>query len=210
LLSLNSFTIDQLETGKHVLDVFFVFATGGVWLGVWLENEKFSKSARTLGWRILVLCLGAEVLFSVLIMQADTDIDRRQKDEIVALETKLAPRSLSKSDLSEIAAHLKQFAGQEFNMISYGGEPASIAARLRQALEKAEWKWYKPGMQGAPPAGTVGIQIWAYSDGPARNAANALVGALNAKEIEAALLPEQPQPQDPNPNRVDIVVGSKF
>ena len=57
-------------------------------------------------------------------------------------------------------------------------------------------------------AGTTGIQVWAYSEGPTCDAAKALVAALDGNAIAAKLLPDKPQ--DPTNKKIEIIVGSKF
>jgi hypothetical protein len=198
---------DSLEHTKEVLIWLYVLATIGVIIGVYMEGERFSERTKLLGWRILLLSLATETLFGTLIFATDGRISRIQRSEIIALETKLSPRTLSNPEAAELAALLKPFGGQEFTIGSYGGEAAALASRLRTVLEKADWKWFDPEYQILPLAGTVGIQVWARSQG-SHGAAKPLVDTLNGRWIEAMLLPDQPD--NPNDNKIEIIVGSKF
>ena len=204
----NSLPIDNIEAFKGWLFALYVVATIGVIAGVYFEADRFSEPTKQRGRQLLLSALAAETLFGMGIFALDGRIGQIQRGEIIALETKLAPRSLSAADLAEIAAKLKRFAGQEFTVGGYDGEPASIAARVRLALEMSNWKYFVPDMQIIALPGTVGIQVWAYSGGSTRDAAKALVTVLNGKAIDAQLLPIQPQ--DQVNAKIEIIVGSKF
>ncbi len=200
-------TSDNLEYGRFALAVALVFANVAVWSGVYLEGDRFAESTKKIGWKILVIALAAEAAFAAILVVVDSEMSRRQKGEIIALETKLAPRTLSNEEAAQLAALLRQFGAQEFTIGSYGGEAASLAGRLKAVLEKADWKWFDPEYQIVPLAGTIGIQVWARSHG-SREAAKPLVDALNGKLLEATLLPDQPN--DPTNEKIEIIVGSKF
>jgi hypothetical protein len=200
--------IDTLEGAKVVLIWLYVLSTIGVIVGVYLEGERFSDHTKLVGWRILLCSLAVETLFGTLIFAADGKISKDQRYEIIALQTKLAPRSLNFAQMSEISAALAKFSGQEFTIGSYGGEPELIAIPIRAALEQANWKWFDPEFHIVPLAGTVGIQVWASTQG-SRLAAQALVGALADKDIAATLLPKE-LPAQPNTDKIEMIVGSKF
>jgi hypothetical protein len=200
--------IDTLEGAKVALIWLYVLSTIGVIVGVYLEGERFSDHTKLVGWRILLCSLAVETLFGALIFAADGKISNDQRHEIIALQKKLAPRSLNFAKMAEISAAVAKFSGQEFTIGSYGGEPELIAITIRATLEQANWKWFDPEFQIVPLAGTVGIQIWAYAEG-SRNAAYELVLALADKDIAATLLPREPPPQSNN-DKIEMIIGSKF
>jgi hypothetical protein len=201
--------IETLEGAKEALIWLYVLSTIGVIVGVYLEGERFSEPTKLLGWRLLLWSLSAETLFGILIFAADGRISRIQRDDIIALETKLAPRILSNQQSAAVAHGLKSFGGQEFTVASFGGEAFSLASRITEVLKKADWKYFEPEMQLLPMAGTIGIQVWVHPDsGRITKAAEALVEELNGKSIEAALLKHHPQ--SPKDNRIEVIVGSKF
>jgi hypothetical protein len=174
-----------------------------VGIGVILEAPKiFSVPVAAVFVGIVI-----EAACTLLLFGFDEGISNAQQSKIIALETKLAPRTLSEADAAEVAFLLKQFKGQEFTIGSYGGEAALLADRLKVILEKADWKWFIPEYQILPLAGATGIQIWARSQ-DSREAARALIKALGDKFIEAALFPNQPD--DPSNRKIEIIVGSKF
>jgi hypothetical protein len=151
-----------------------------------------------------------EAACTIFLFVFDEGISSAQQSKILVLETRLAPRTLSDQEVAEIVAKLKRFGGQEFTIGTYDGEAASLARRLRVILEKADWKWFDPTNQMMPLAGTIGIQVWAWSQG-SRNAAGPLVDALNGKAIEAKLLPAaRGPPAVDDSKQIEIVVGSKF
>jgi hypothetical protein len=156
----------------------------------------------------LGFAFAAVVLIGVLIGHiGDDEITAKFERRAIRAEEKLADRALSDKQFTEVVRSLEPFAGQEFTIGSYGGEALSLAVRLRAVLEKANWKWFDPEYQILPLAGTVGIQVWARSQGP-REAARVFVATLKGKLIDATLLPDQPD--NPNDKKIEIIVGSKF
>jgi hypothetical protein len=187
-----------------------VLASVAVGGGIILERPKYSAAVHRVAFWLIVGGVIFEAICTIFLFVFDEGISASQQSKIIALETKLAPRTLSEAEVVEVAGTLKQFGGQEFTIASYGGEPAMLAGRLRNVFEIAGWKWFNPEYQLMPLPGTVGIQIWAYSDS-SREAARQLIKALDDKFIEAALLPPGPGPTtDPDNKKIEIIVGSKF
>ena len=85
-VSLNSLTLDDLETGRLVLNWLTILATAGVCIGVFLEGERFSSAVQKQAWGILVICIGAETLFGVALLQDDAQITRIENAKNVALQ----------------------------------------------------------------------------------------------------------------------------
>jgi hypothetical protein len=185
-----------------------VLASFAVGAGIIFEGPKYSESVHRIGLWLVIGGVVVEAVCTISLFVFDEGISNAQQSKIIVLETRLAPRSLSNDEIAEIASRLKQFGGQEFTIGSYGGEALSLAVRLRVVLQKSDWTWFEPQYQIVPLAGTTGVQVWAYSDGPSRDAGRALVAALNGKAIEAQLLPAQEQ--DPTNQKIEIIVGSKF
>jgi hypothetical protein len=190
MLLLNNFTIGQLETGKGALNVLFVLATAGVWLGVWLENERFSKSVQSTGWRLLVGCLGAEVLITVLIMQVDADIGRRQKHQIISLQQEAANRDITPDELNQDSSKLSEFSGQTAKIIVFpvNFESNWIAQQIFGILLNAHWNVSPPELLSAPPDQFMvqGIWIGRSNDDASKRAAKALRDALNSTVSQAS------------------------
>ena len=127
LYFINNMTVDQLEAGRFVLEVFFVLCGVGVAIGVAIEKDRFD-----LGWKVLVASLGMEIVFTVLIFNSDEEVNRRQKTELaetrqkteelradnLALQQAMRPRhlafneyTLSSAAVTEAYERLKAFRG---------------------------------------------------------------------------------------------------
>jgi hypothetical protein len=70
--------------------------------GVFLEREKFPESVKDSGWRILVVSLALETLFSGIVFACDSEISRQQKFKLekernarVAIPDQLKPRDIT-------------------------------------------------------------------------------------------------------------------
>jgi hypothetical protein len=191
-----------------------VLASFAVGAGIILESPKYSESIHRVAVGLVIAGVVVEAACTIFLFVFDEGISSAQQLKIIALETRLAPRTLSDPEVAEIAAKLSLFGGQEFTIGTYDGEAASLARRLRVVLEKADWKWFDPANQLLPLAGTIGIQVWAWSQ-DSRKAAGLLVDALKGKAIDATLLPatlrpDPDQPRNPNIKRIEMIVGSKF
>src|SRR5260370_6493269 len=116
-----SVTTDQLEFGRLLLAVALVVVNVGVWLGVFLENERFSEPMKKAGWNTLVVALAAEALFAAILVGIDSTISARQKAEIVALEAQIAPRRIPPDACGEMAAALASLSGN-VKIVSYAAD----------------------------------------------------------------------------------------
>jgi hypothetical protein len=85
-ISVNSLTLGDLETVRFVLNLLTIIATAGVWAGVFLEGERFSSAVQKQAWGILVICIGAETLFGIALLQDDAQITRIENAKNVALQ----------------------------------------------------------------------------------------------------------------------------
>jgi hypothetical protein len=85
--------LDPLEWIKWVFVVAYVLSTIGVTVGVYWEGDQFEKTKQQRGWRLLILSLAADTLFTILIFATDGWISHIQRQEIIALEKRLAARA---------------------------------------------------------------------------------------------------------------------
>jgi len=102
-----------------------IAASFAVAVGIVMENPKWSLAN--------VLVVGGvafEAVCTLLLFGFDEGISDAQQSKIIALETKLAPRTLSDAEIAKITDGLKKFKGQEYTVASYGGEPLSFARRF--------------------------------------------------------------------------------
>jgi hypothetical protein len=203
--------IAPLEIAKNVFFVVYVAATIGVIVGVYWEGEQFPKEKQQRGWTLLVRSLAIDTLFTILVFGADGWISAIQRSEIITLESRLAARSLSNDQAAEIVSRLNRFHDISFQIIPYwqNKESLSIADRIADILMSAEWTLNNPKSFTALLGVITGVYV-ATDKGAnqeAKDAAWALVEALNANGIEALLDAEH---DNPNPtNTIDMKVGIK-
>lgn len=206
--------IAPLEIAKIVFFAVYVAATIGVLVGVYWEGDQFPKEKQQRGWLLLVRSLAVDTLFTILVFGVDGWISAIQREEIIALEIRLAPRSLSDGQLSEIAKALAPFAGQEFDIVTFwdSKEPHDLTNRIYAALTSpiANWKYIKPQSGEFLLGGLEGTQIWAHpeADKQTKDAVNALIEALR-KEGIATEAKEQNLTNNPKHNKIVINVGTK-
>ncbi len=210
----NSALIFPLEIAKFAFFAVYVAATIGVIVGVYLEGDQFDKETQQRGWRILVRSLAVDTLFTILIFGTDGWISSIQRGEIIALEDRLAARTLSDTQVSAIAEKLKAFGGQEFDIVTYWKNPEALglANRLYDALLKAGWKYDKPPNGEFLLGVETGIDL-AFDRRVSLNVAKAFVETLaSAANLQVTMDAQSvmgPLPAgDPSP-KITISVGIK-
>jgi hypothetical protein len=72
-----------------------------------LGGRPLLKGKQQRGWVLLVGSLAVDTLFTILVFGADGWMNTIQRGEIIALEARLAPRSLLPKQQEEIANDLK-------------------------------------------------------------------------------------------------------
>jgi hypothetical protein len=111
--------IDWLEDAKWVFVVIYVVSTIGVAIGVYWEGDHFPKARQQAGWKLLLACLGADTLLTILIFAADGGISHIQRAEIISLNTRIAPRSLTTEQQKTLAESFAKFPGKMVSVSSY-------------------------------------------------------------------------------------------
>jgi hypothetical protein len=201
-----------LEAAKLVFSISYVVATVGVIVGVVWEGEQFPKEKQQRGWRLLVTSLGFDTLFTILVLSTDGWISAIQRDEISALEARLAARVIPATDVASLAVLLSKFSGQKYGISSYWtlGEAKLLASQIEfDVLAKSGWIFVPPtGAEslitvvagvviGIPPASTQSQSLL--------DAANALSKGLNDAKIDAIIGPGWAIA----PDQIEIFVGIK-
>lgn len=193
---MSSSLIVPLEIAKWVFVVVYVCATIGVIIGVYWEGDQFPKEKQQRGWRLLVGSLAIDTLFTIMIFGTDGWVSAIQRDEIVALEMRLAARTLSDEQVSRFKTKLAPFAGQKFGAITYWGvqEPAEFILRLgNDVLIPSGWEFVK-GPVGQTLVGVMaGVVVVAspQADERVKLAGATLVAALLNEGIAARLVPDE-------------------
>jgi len=128
------------------------------------------------------------------------------------LTTRLADRTLTGEQITRIGKKVSAYAGQEFDVTPYWDlkESLSIANRIALALIEGKWKYAPPDNQGFMLGGTAGVQVWLHPDAPdkVKQAATALVSALNAEGIDTEI--RQQNPKNPVDSKIHLNVGTKL
>jgi hypothetical protein len=108
--------IVPLEIAKLAFFVAYVVATIGVIIGVYWEEERFPKEKQQRGWRLLIGSLALDTLFTIFIFGTDGWIGSIQRAQIILLEARLAPRTLTPAAMTRVADKLKQFGPQSYDL----------------------------------------------------------------------------------------------
>jgi hypothetical protein len=213
--------VDDLEWIKWWLFVpLYVVSAIGVVFGVYWENDKFPDAKKHRGWRLLLWSLSAEIMLSVLIFATDGWIGKLQKDEILSLEMKLAPRVLTSQQKSLIAEKIQSSFKPAFAFSATNEEEINLAISLSGIFERAGWQWIdwpEDGIRTSLPnrhsVGWVilsGIQI-RFFNRQLSDVAKALVDSLTAVGLKNVRIdPADASFQSPTaPMVIEIMIGAK-
>jgi hypothetical protein len=138
---------------------------------------------------------------------ADAERERLARLEI---EQRLAPRALSDAQIEAIAAKLRVFSGlAEYTITTFWDlqEPVALSTRIHEALQASGWNYTKS--EGFLLGGLAGVHVWTHPDATmeVKEAATALIEALNSAGIAA--VPRQQNPVNPIDTKIGINVGTK-
>jgi hypothetical protein len=202
--------LHPLEYVKWLFAVLYVVSTIGITVGVYWEGEQFPKVKQERGWRLLIWSLAFDTLFTILIFGTDGWISQIQQREIIALQTRLAARTLSDAQAVEIKKRVESFADQTFQIIPYwqNKESLAIANRIAAILSNAHWKLHNPEQFTTLLGVTTGVfvSVDKGASESSRRAAKELTSALNENEIEA----NEEEGDNPNPSdEIHMSVGIK-
>jgi hypothetical protein len=180
---------------------FAVFSTAVVAAGIIWENGPLE--AREVATRLVIWGVAAEAICTVALFVFDEGISNSQQSKIIALERRLAPRSIQ-GHAYDLVVALKPFAGTEFDAATnvHDNEQTHLLVSLINVLSTAGWKqvaWkYSAGgisynlnaASNAPEIGDVAsydveIQMHRESLEQLKPAAEALISVLRAIDIPA-------------------------
>jgi hypothetical protein len=140
---------------------------------------------------------------------------KAEEDRVARLkiEQRFADRTLTNEQIAAIAAKLRPFVPQAYEITPYWDmkESMSITNRIYQALVLAGWTQNEPQKGRAMLGGVVGVLVYIHpaAGSKTKDAANSLVSALNADDISSELKQENPTNNPPN-DVLGINVGAKF
>lgn len=170
-----------------------------------------------------ILVIGGVIFegaFTVVLFVFDEAISHRQeatiesqRSEIIALENRLAARSLSDTQASSIVGRLRSFAPLSFQIIPYWEDKEShdIAERIARILGTMDWKLENPTrftMLAGVIAGVV-VNVDGRASDNARNAAKELASALTDNGVDAIEKEHVDTTTNPASERIDMQVGIK-
>ena len=167
---LNNFTIDQLETSKSALTLLVIGAGAIVWLGVYLEKDKFSEATKKRGWNLLVIGLAVETVVAAVLWDVDTVISTRQsaaiaartpriitpeKHDLLVSLLKSAPKGNVIVDSASMDAEASQFGDQIFSVLKDAGFNPTVPSFGNRAMafnQPGAWFAVKDGKNPPPQA----------------------------------------------------------
>jgi hypothetical protein len=176
------------------------------------ESPKYSESIHRVATRLVIGGVAVEAVCTIFLFVFDEGISNAQQAKIIALESRLAARSLSDKQAAVLAEKLRPFSGQEFQVIAYWKNPESlsIANRIADALISAGWKIDQPKAFTMIAGVLTGIDV-EIDDGASEQtekaAALELTGALNAHDLVATAGDKNKIPSPTN--KISLLVGIK-
>jgi hypothetical protein len=185
LSSINPYLLDAEIAAAALLGVGIIF-----------ESHTFNKGSKSVE-RVGFWC----VVIGIVLFKSETWIADQQRTEIVALNKRLAERSLSSYQIASIGAALRIYSGLPFQIRLYPENPESehLARNIRDTLsQNAKWDFQPPSMDDETLKTVVTGVVVSISGGEfnqrASDAADALVRELKSNEIisnkrDAGILP---------------------
>jgi hypothetical protein len=190
-----------------------ILATFAVGLGIVWEHGP--PEIRAVANRLVIGGIVVETICSVLLFGYDSNVIGSQNDKIIALEKRLAARTLTDDQIAAIVEQLKPFKGQEFDVVTYWKNPESLAFtnRIYGGLISAGWKYDKPPNGEFILGVETGVVVW-HDDRASVGtilAAKELIAALNANNADASAdeAPQAHGPNEPIVSKIVINVGIK-
>jgi hypothetical protein len=215
--------LNVFESAKWTFVCAYILSTIGVTIGVYWEGDQFDKAKQHRGWILLICCLAADTFFTIMVFGIEGWVGHIQRNEIIALESRLAARTLTPKQQRAIADAIRQYSGIKFELGTYTHVPecAALTDQIGSALKNANWE-LQP-VNGEPFSVLAGVVVTANAyvcngtgmqcspDTPPQEdeAAEALVNALRAAGIDAAHAPKQSLQVNPTRIAVAVYVGIK-
>jgi hypothetical protein len=211
------FNGDLEESSTHAwLFGAAIIGSALVALGILLESHwPFSrmKFREKLGIILVVLGVVIEASFTFALLTFDEGLSRSQKSQIIELESRLAARQLSDTEVSEIQNRLRQFAPAPFQIIPYWDDPESknIADRIAFTLGTIGWRLENPERYTIIPGVIAGVivNVDSRASDNARGAARELAAALAGNHIVAVEKERPDTTTNPPSEGINLQVGIK-
>jgi hypothetical protein len=156
-VSLSSFSTDELETWREVLNGLLIVSTLAVCIGVYFENDHNPDDVKKFGEGLVFRGIAFEFLFAILLWQIDSTVTSQQKSDIAVLHERAAkaelayvkltaPRKLTSEQEMDLTAKLRIRAPKNFWIITQrslkdagNAEQRKLAVQLWQVFLAARW-----------------------------------------------------------------------
>jgi hypothetical protein len=171
---------------------------------IYVISKSWKTFHREAAFVFAVLAAGAYAIERVGDDAIIASLDRRAE----LAENKLADRKLSDSEIARIGAAVVPFAGQHFTMNTYwqDPEPTNFTKRIGEAalITIGYWQFMRPTSHLVGLVTGVTVDVADAADDKSHSAAEALVGALKAENVDAKLGNDQA-----DKTMISITVGIK-
>lgn len=142
---------DHVKFIRLLLEFGVLIANVGVFVGVALERDKYSKTTQERGWKLLLVSLALEAAFNIFLYLADNTLSGRQQLALegqrrlvadlnarnLTLEEEIEPRRIKPDDVPKsVLDELLKYNGATIAVGSYAGDVEStiLATQLVRAL----------------------------------------------------------------------------
>jgi hypothetical protein len=120
------------------VSVLASFAVAG---GIIFESPKYSTSVHRIATWLVIGGVAIEALCTIVLFVFDEGISGAQQDKIIALESRLAARTLTVEQQHSIASAVSKFPGITFEISTYrhNTEAISLSKQIMFSLNEAKW-----------------------------------------------------------------------
>jgi hypothetical protein len=123
----------------HVLIGINIFGTIICGSGIIWESAPEGSKRKRVATRLVILGIALECVSTISLLEYDESISRGQRDKIIELETRIAPRHIDKDQQSIIANALRGFPAPEFDLCITPGVEEDFITELRETLVAGGW-----------------------------------------------------------------------
>ena len=171
-----------------------VLASLAVGAGIIFERPKYSVAIHRIAFWLVVGGVVIEAACTIFLFVFDKELSTSQQFKIIALEERIAQRSLSPTVQDRIASALTKFKGTPYDMSLTPDAELDFALQIMHTLDKAEWDHRAYGgftmssdelrvRDGEPHAGIIAavfgvVVLYDSRNESLRNPAEALAAAL--------------------------------
>jgi hypothetical protein len=202
-----------------------IMAAFAVGFGILLESPKYSAAVHRIATWLVLGGIAVESLCTVFLFVFDESISSKQQStiesqnsQIIALETRLAPRHLSDDHKDKLVDRMSVFAGTKFAISSASSaEAETFAIEIADVLVLAKWQWISwplGGIATNPPKGRpqIGLDLMTGIEAHIFDQAKAPIATELFRGLADAGFKSQWVLMPTNPNATDmliIIIGSK-